>query len=324
MSNRVFVPVLFAALLSACATRGAVDETPVQADSTLGTFCDRLPRPEFAALDKHGASDDWFEVYEVRPGTFAIYEPWQWQEVISWLIVGDTRALLFDTGNGIADIRRVVDRLTGLPLTVTNSHSHADHVGGNHAFVEILSTMDDFAIARSQGLPYEAVADEVSPQALCHGLPDGYQALSHRLRPYPLYDRVYDGARIELGGRVLEVIAIPGHTPDSIALLERASGYLWTGDTFYMGPIWLYAPETDFEAYRASMARLVALAPALTALFPAHNTPEANPVVLAQALAGFDAMRSGDIEAELAWPGTVTYPVGDFSFLVKQGAFDAR
>lgn len=315
--------VLVAALISACATHDVAEDAPVQADSTLGTFCDRLPRPEFAALEKHDASDDWFEVYEVRPGTFAIYEPWQWQEVISWLIVGDTRALLFDTGNGIADIRRVVDRLTNLPLAVTNSHSHADHVGGNYAFVEILSTMDAFAIARSQGLPYEAVADEVSSQALCRGLPDGYEASAHRLRPYPLSERVYDGARIDLGGRVLEVIAIPGHTPDSIALFERASGYLWTGDTFYMGPIWLYAPETDFEAYRASLSRLVALAPSLTALFPAHNTPEADPVVLAQALAGFDAMRSGDIEAELAWPGTVTYPVGDFSFLVREGVFDA-
>ena len=104
------------------------------------------------------------EVDEGRPGTLAISGRWQGQEGISWLIVGDTRALLFDTGNGIADIRRVVDRLTGLPLTVTNSHSHADHVGGNHAFVEILSTMDDFAIARSQGLPYEAVSDAGSPQ----------------------------------------------------------------------------------------------------------------------------------------------------------------
>ncbi|MEO1595891.1 MAG: MBL fold metallo-hydrolase [Pseudomonadota bacterium] len=310
------------AMLTACTTRDTFK--PVQADSTLGTFCDRLPRPEFAALDKHAASDEWFEVYEVRPGTFAIYEPWQWQEVISWLIVGDTRALLFDTGNGIADIRRVVGRLTNRPLTVLNSHSHADHVGGNHAFVEILSTMDDFAIARSRGLPFDAVADEVSPQALCRGLPDGYQASEHRLRPYPLSDRVFDGARIDLGGRVLEVIAIPGHTPDSVALLEREPGYLWTGDTFYMGPIWLYAPETDFDAYRESMARLAALAPKLTALFPAHNTPEADPAVLGQALAGFDAMRAGDIEAELAWPGTVTYPVGDFSFLVREGAFDAR
>ena len=70
--------VVYAILFAGCAARA-----PVQADSDLGSFCDRLPRPEFAALSRHAASDDWFEVYEIRPGTFAIYEPWQWQEVIS-------------------------------------------------------------------------------------------------------------------------------------------------------------------------------------------------------------------------------------------------
>ena len=213
---------------------------------------------------------------------------------------------------------------TGSPVTVLNSHSHADHVGGNYAFTDILSTMDDFAIARSRGLPHEAVAEEVSPQALCRGLPDGLMASEHVLRPYPLAERIRDGEIIDLGGRQLEVIAVPGHTPDAIALLERAPGYLWTGDSFYVGPIWLYAPETDFDAYRASMARLAALAPELTALFPAHNTPEADPGLLVEALAGFDAMRAGEIESQPEWPGTVTYPVGSFSFLVRDDAFDPR
>ncbi len=307
-----------ASILAGCAARG-----PVQAESALGSFCERLPRPEYASLSRHAASDDWFEVYELRPGTFAIYEPWQWQEVISWLIVGERRALLFDTGNGIDDITRVTAALTDLPITVLNSHGHADHVGGNHAYANVLSTMDDFSIARSRGLPHEAVAEEVSPAALCRGLPGGMVAADHRLRPYALTERVSDGERIDLGGRTLEVLEIPGHTPDSIALLERDGGYLWTGDTFYVGPIWLYAEETDFAAYRASLARLAALAPGLTALFPAHNTPEADPALLEMALAGFDAMRAGDIEAEPGWPGTVTYPVGPFSFLVREGVFDA-
>lgn len=316
----VFIPVAVAAC--SAPQREAVE--PQQADSALGSFCDRLPRPEYAELTRDAASDDWFEVYEIRPATYAIYEPWQWQEVISWLVVGETRALLFDTGNGISDISRVVQRLTTLPVTVLNSHSHADHVGGNYAFADILSTMEDVAILRSRGLPHEAVADEVSPQALCRGLPDGLMASEHVLRPYPLAERVADGAVIDLGGRRLEVIAAPGHTPDAIALLERDPGYLWTGDSFYVGPIWLYAPETDFDAYRASMARLVALVPELTALFPAHNTPEADPGLLIEALAGFDAMRAGEIESQPEWPGTVTYPVGSFSFLVRDDAFDSR
>ena len=44
---------------------------------------------------------------------------------------------------------------------------------------------------------------------------------------------------IDLGGRTMEVIATPGHTPDAISLLDRANGLLFTGDTYYPAPIWL-------------------------------------------------------------------------------------
>jgi hypothetical protein len=64
-------------------------------------WCRQLPRPGYAALARILPDDPWFEVYRIRPGVFAIYEPRQWEEVISFLIVGDRRALLFDTGIGV-------------------------------------------------------------------------------------------------------------------------------------------------------------------------------------------------------------------------------
>jgi len=109
---------------------GAAPVTPAMAD--LKGFCDRLPRPAYAAFEKHPASSDWFEVYQVESGIFAVYEPFQWQEVISYLIVGDKVALLFDTGNGIGNIREIIDQLTDKPIRVLNSHTHFDHIGGNH------------------------------------------------------------------------------------------------------------------------------------------------------------------------------------------------
>jgi metal-dependent hydrolase (beta-lactamase superfamily II) len=105
----------------------------------MAGFCKKLPRPEYLNLSKIDLQNDWFEVYQVAPGVTAIYEPFQWQEVISYLIEGQESALLFDTGNGIADIAPVIESLTNKPVSVLNSHSHYDHVGGNYAFEYILT-----------------------------------------------------------------------------------------------------------------------------------------------------------------------------------------
>src|SRR5258708_36383083 len=94
-------------------------------------WCRALPRPEYKSLQCVLPDDPWFEVYRVAPGVFAIYEPHQAEEVISYLIVGSKQAVLFDTGMGIGNIKAIVARLTSRPIVVLNSHTHHDHVGGN-------------------------------------------------------------------------------------------------------------------------------------------------------------------------------------------------
>lgn len=72
------------------------------AQAPIPDWCRALPRPEYKTLERVSISDPWFEVYEPAQGVFAIYEPHQAEETISYLIVGEKRALLFDTGMGIA------------------------------------------------------------------------------------------------------------------------------------------------------------------------------------------------------------------------------
>src|SRR3974390_1104899 len=71
-----------------------------------------LPRPEYKSLQRVPVGDSWFEVYDVAPGTYAIYEPHQSEETISYLIVGDQKALLFDTGMAIGNLRQTTAELT--------------------------------------------------------------------------------------------------------------------------------------------------------------------------------------------------------------------
>lgn len=288
------------------------------AQADLENFCDRLPRPAYSDLQKHSVSTDWFEVYEVAPGVLAIYEPFQWQEVISYLILGRDAALLFDTGNGMGDIRAIVDQLTDLPLQVLNSHSHFDHIGGNYQFDEILSPSTAFSIANSGGNDSRQVKTEASAEALCKGLPPGVSAEDHRVRAYSISGRIADGDILDLGGRKLEVLMIPGHTDDSIALLDRETGLLWTGDSFYEGPIWLFFPETDLAAYKASLARLVALVPQLNTLFPAHNTAQASPSMLIDTQKALEQILQGKAKSISARDGIVSFEFDGFGFLMRE------
>ncbi len=124
----------------------------------------------------------------------------------------------------------------------------------------------------------------------------------------------------DLGGRILEVIATPGHTPDAISLLDRAKGLLLTGDTYYPGPIWLFRPETDLDAYAASIRRLAALAPQVKVIMGAHNIPAASPTVLPRLVTAFDVVRAGKVQPSPDSPGKVLYKVDDISFLMRAPA----
>jgi glyoxylase-like metal-dependent hydrolase (beta-lactamase superfamily II) len=279
-------------------------------------WCRELPRPQYAKLKRVSVSDRWFEVYRIRPGVFAIYEPHQGEEVISYLITGSSRALLFDTGMGIGDIRNTTAELTSLPVSVLNSHTHNDHVGDNWRFTDIYAMDSAFTRDNAKGSTADAQA-EITPDQLCGELPHGFDGSSYATKPFHVSHWLHDGDRIELGGRTLQVIATPGHTPDSISLLDAKSGLLFTGDTYYPGPIFLYRPETDLDAYVASVKKLTRLAPHLELLLPAHNVPVADPADLVRVLTAMEQVRSGKIQPA-QHDGKWEYKFQGFSFLMKK------
>ena len=255
-------------------------------------WCRNLPRPEYKSLERVKVSDPWFEVYKVAPDTFAIYEPHQSEEVISYLMVGKERALLFDTGMGISDIRKLVQELTPLPIIVLNSHTHNDHVGGNWQFDRIYAMDTDFTRQNAKGSTADA-QEELAPGQICGELPKGFDVKTYRTRPWSITRDVHDGEKIDLGNRSLEIVSTPGHTPDAISLFDRANGLLFTGDTYYPATIWLYRPETDFAAYAKSSARLAALSPNVKTVLGAHNIPVALPSVLQQLVTAFADLQAG-------------------------------
>lgn len=275
-----------------------------------------LPRPAWSEFETVEQSQPWFEVYEVAPQVFAIYEPGQFEEVISYLILGSERALLFDTGLGIGDMRRLVSELTSLEVSVLNSHTHYDHVGGNHQFPEIYGTDHEFTRANTTGRPHQAVAEFVSDGWIWKPLPDGFSAAEYAIQPFAISTVVGDGEAIDLGDRTLEVVLTPGHAPDALCLLDRENRLLFVGDTFYPASLYAHLGGSDFDAYEASAARLAGLQSEVDFILPAHNEPLLGSEYLTAFSEAFQAMRDESAPFVLT-DGSREYSFDGFSIMVS-------
>lgn len=285
------------------------------------SWCDAERDPVFASLERSPVADDWFEVYAVAPGVFAIHEPRQYEAVTSFLVVGTERAVLFDSGLGVAQIAKLVGKLTSLPVTVLNSHTHFDHVGGNREFADVRNLDLPFSRASARGDVGEALRDyakdTLAADRVCGALPAGVTIRDYPMPAWKAATSVKDGERLDLGGRTVEVLHTPGHTPDSMCLLDAANGLLFTGDTFYSGEVFLWAPETDVAGYEASIARLVALAPGLKRLLPAHGPPVAEPVQLVELDRALRDIAAGAVPFETTRSKRRLYKFDHFSILMN-------
>jgi glyoxylase-like metal-dependent hydrolase (beta-lactamase superfamily II) len=308
--------ILFLCTLCASATSALSFSSCCFAQTEKPEWCKNLPRPEYKSLGQVPLNDPWFEVYKVAPATFAIYEPHQAEEVISYLIVGTKQALLFDTGLGIGNIKAIVARLTSRPIVVLNSHTHDDHVGGNWQFPFIYGMDTAFTRASAKGSRADAQA-EISKDQLCGAPPKGFDPAKYSTKPWKISLFVHNGFKVNLGGRTIEIISTPGHTPDSISLIDRASGLLFTGDTFYPGEIWLYRPETDLPEYLESLRKLAAMAPQIKLVLGAHNVPVAQPSILPQLDVAIYSVLAGKVQPKSVDGDQAIYQVGEIYFRMR-------
>lgn len=272
-----------------------------------------LPRPSNLDLKETPSPVPWFQVREVDERTYALLEPNHNEEVISYLILGNERAVLLDTGMGIADIRAVVESLTELPVVVVNSHWHYDHIGGNHLFEEVWAFDNDWEIGRLEaGLgPAECRAFMAPPES-CFDLPEGFELKTYEIRPSRVTRRLNHLERLDLGGRELTVIHAPGHCPGEICLLDPDTRTLFTGDAYYPGLIFADLEESDFGAFRRTIQALAALVPDLDYLCPAHNEARIRPDHLLKAARAFDRVAEGGLAFEPDGEHRI-YRFGDFS-----------
>ena len=315
---------LFFITIITCLTVMACNQPQTQQPES---WCNQKPRAQFSTLKQVLTSRPWFKVYNVGNNVYAIAEPYNYQEVICYLIIGRDKALLFDTGMGLDSISLVVKELTKLPVIVINSHTHYDHTGGNAEFDSILGMNTPYTIHNAQyGWSHEVVKDEVTPEAICLDKLPNKDTASYHVKPFKITQFVGEGYQINLGDRRLEVVATPGHTPDAIALLDKQNGYLFTGDSFYESTIWLFDNGTDLRAYEQSIAKMALLQPQLKMLYTSHNTPQAKPQQLTALKNAFAQIKSGAVKGVDAKTDTnysfaknaMVFKFNTFSFLINK------
>ena len=164
---------------------------------------------------------DW-QVHQYNPTFIILRESGctNYEKPFLYLILGKERALLVDTGAGPVDTAAFVPRLTKLPLLVVHSHAHGDHVAGDKGFTA--ATL----------IPATVEAEQ---------------------KAFGIANWPDQPGSIDLGDRIIDVIAIPGHQSAHVAYYDRTTGILLTGDHLYPGRLYI----ADFLAYVASTQRLV-------------------------------------------------------------------
>ncbi len=277
---------------------------------------DKLPRPEWKAFPQIQINSKWFEVYQITPNIIAIYEPGQFEEVISYLITGKEKAVLWDTGTGIGDIKQIVDQLTDLPLIVLNSHTHYDHVGGNYQFDTIYGVATDFTKKNAGGRPHEVAKEFITGDWIWKPTPAGFSNDTYELKPFQITKTIAHQDQIDLGGLTLEILHTPGHAPDALCLLDRTNRLLFTGDTFYPAPLYAHFDESDVDQYVESANYLAKLIVDVDHILPSHNIPWASSDYLKKMAIAFQQIKSGKAKyAET--DGAKEYQFDGFSVITK-------
>lgn len=245
------------------------------------------------ADDPKGKTTDWFTTRLVAHDTWAIDD--HGGDVI-YLVAGDERALLVDTGWGVGDLPALVASLTSLPLIVVNTHGHPDHALGNGQFERVHIHAADEPSVRT---PPSGERRRRTMDHLPRPLPPGFDPDTWARSVPEALVPVQDGHAFDLGGRTLEVIALPGHSPGSICLLDRQAGLLLTGDSIHSGTIWLHLQNSlPLSQFFDHLRRVQGLAGAFDHILPAHGDLSTFPLPrgsLDDLIAGIERILSGEV-----------------------------
>lgn len=203
-----------------------------------------------------------------------------------YLVEGNKTAALIDTGMGSGDLIGYVKTLTQLPVVVLITHGHSDHTGQAGQFPTVYFPQKD----------------------------SSYKSSFDVSKTIPLAD----GQKIDLGGKVLEVIEIPGHTAGSIAFIDAADRRIFTGDAIGSGVVWNHISGTrPLVEFLTAVRRLESRMPEFDCVYGGHywqsNYKPLPATYVSDMRKATEGVLSGDIVAK-------AYNIGGFGWAAEYGS----
>lgn len=202
--------------------------------------------------------DDWYEIRGLADGISLISERYaqDWMRCNMWLIAGRDRDILLDAGMGLRPLKAEIARLRERPVACVCSHCHFDHIGGACEFDVRLGHSADADVHARPDLDRTCARPWLAGDLLSALPYEGFELRNFALTPAPLTGYLDEGDVIDLGDRAFSVFHLPGHAPGSIALYEKKTRTLFSGDVIYDGGLIDNAWHSDPEAYEHSLRRL--------------------------------------------------------------------
>lgn len=155
-----------------------------------------------------------YEVKQIGRGMYILIE----ENVCIYVVCGDKYAAVIDSGYGSFDLREAVSRLTPLPQILILTHGHPDHFLGAYFYEDAYLSVEDFEVFNKYNSEaFVSIYDEYTQSSLL---------LKNRKSPKLLPMENH----FDLGGRILELVSLSGHTPGSVGLLLKEEGILFSGD----------------------------------------------------------------------------------------------
>lgn len=182
-------------------------------------------------------ANGWFRTASYSDGVIQIWEaPIKPQfRANMWLVQGRDRNLLVDSGFGLVSLTEHIPALCGNTTLAVATHSHCDHIGGHYEFSHSEIHRAEGGILRHPTRDNTVANGYVTDAMFEHQPPAGFNAEAFTTRGQEPSRLLSDGDTVDLGDRDFEVIHIPGHSPGSIALFERQTGILFSGDVVHNG-----------------------------------------------------------------------------------------